>query len=388
MRLPLLLALLATLLLLTGIGLLLANQQVQSGNSDRQEVARELSETTEQLSLVVASGSDTTQVENAAANNTKWAQSDQLARLVAAGDVQVKELIESYGALDRLSGYDDAAAHEVNADWKMIREGLLSFNRSVQTVAQPEPQPEIQQPVAQDPPSIEVPESVLLLAADFEQIRARVTEGTREQSLIDVVNNSSLMWTQIVSSDGVDLQALVAEQQSYADELLQLSGAGTGNSLYGYYTSEQILQFVQRVKDIQLPAPVLPANDSSAVSEPVVNEQNPVEVASSAFVTEALLQLQASIAKFLDANTATRSSLINWLALASLATALLIFFTAFGQMMRTSRALRSLDIRENDVATRASASRARATRAPVSELIVQWQSLLAVVRCLSEMQIS
>jgi len=279
-----------------------------------------LSETTEQLSLVVASGSDTTQVENAAANNTKWAQSDQLARLVAAGDVQVKELIESYGALDRLSGYDDAAAHEVNADWKMIREGLLSFNRSVQTVAQPEPQPEIQQPVAQDPPSIEVPESVLLLAADFEQIRARVTEGTREQSLIDVVNNSSLMWTQIVSSDGVDLQALVAEQQSYADELLQLSGAGTGNSLYGYYTSEQILQFVQRVKDIQLPAPVLPANDSSAVSEPVVsepvvNEQNPVEVASSAFVTEALLQLQASIAKFLDTNTATRSSLINWLAL-------------------------------------------------------------------------
>jgi len=143
-KLPLLLASLAALLLLFGIGLLVANQQVQSGNSNRQEVARELSETTDQLSVVVASGSKAAQADNTAANNTQWAHSDQLARLVAAGDVQVKELIESYSVLDLLSGYDDAAAHEVNADWKMIREGLVSFNRSMQTAAKPVAQLESQ----------------------------------------------------------------------------------------------------------------------------------------------------------------------------------------------------------------------------------------------------
>ena len=142
--------------------------------------------------------------------------------------MQVKELIESYSALDLLSGYDDAAAHEVNADWKMIREGLVSFNRSMQTAAKPVAQPETQletQPETQtdtkadtkaevrQQPLIEVPQSVLL-ASDFEQIHARVIEGTREQALIDVVKNSSLVWTQITNSEGVDLQDLVLVQQA------------------------------------------------------------------------------------------------------------------------------------------------------------------------------
>lgn len=397
-KLPLLLASLAALLLLFGIGLLLVNQQVQSGNSNRQEVARELSETTDQLSVVVASGSKAAQADNTAANNAQWAHSDQLARLVAAGDVQVKELIESYSALDLLSGYDDAAAHEVNADWKMIREGLVSFNRSMQTaakpVAQPETQPETQTDTKADTkaevrqqPLIEVPQSVLLLASDFEQIHARVIEGTREQALIDVVKNSSLVWTQITNSEGVDLQDLVLVQQAYADDLLQLSGAGTDSSLYGYRTSDLIVRFVQRVKDIQLPL-LSPRSDQSLIqssgqlsgqssenSESIVREsvvQEPVSVApavvSSAFVSEALLQLQSSIAKFMDttSNVGNRNSLMNWLALAALATALLFLFTAFQQMLRAAFAGgRSPSAQEHDVrktagvATRADAPSGR-----------------------------
>ena len=160
-----------------------------------------------------------------------------------------------------------------------------------------------------------------------DRIRARVTEGTREQALIDVVNNSSLVWTQITNSEGVDLQDLVAVQQAYADELLQLSGAGTDSSLYGYRTSDLILRFVQRVKDIQLP-PLSPRSDQSLIqssgqssenSESIVREsivREPISVApavvSSAFVSEALLQLQSSIEKFMDttSNVGNRNSLM------------------------------------------------------------------------------
>ena len=236
-------------------------------------------------------------------------------------------------------------------------------------------------------PLIEVPQSVLLLASDFEQIHARVIEGTREQALIDVVKNSSLVWTQITNSEGVDLQDLVLVQQAYADDLLQLSGAGTDSSLYGYRTSDLIVRFVQRVKDIQLPL-LSPRSDQSLIqssgqlsgqssenSESIVREsvvQEPVSVApavvSSAFVSEALLQLQSSIAKFMDttSNVGNRNSLMNWLALAALATALLFLFTAFQQMLRAAFAGgRSPSAQEHDVrktagvATRADAPSGR-----------------------------
>ncbi len=356
MRLPLILALTGSLLLLFGTGLLLLNQQGQSSNSARQQIARDVSETVDQLSVVVAPKNVVAQTIQKSDSNNGWAQSDELARLIAAGDVQVKELVESYGVFNFLSLAPDAAdASEVNADWKMLREGLLSFNRSMQTAAQEVSQAETQQPESVAVPDAasssvtEVPQSVQALASDFEQIRARIAEGTRAQSLIDLVNNSSGVWQQINNSNGIGLQALVSQQQIYADELLRLSMVGTDSSLFGYYTSNQIFQFVQRVKNIQLPVPAL-VDDSSVAKPEVVREKITTApmVASNAFVTEALLQLQNSVAKFLGlaSNTAKRRNSINWMALAALATALLFLFTSLWQIIRAVKGTRSQVIDE------------------------------------------
>ena len=379
-RLPLLQAALAALLLLAGTGVLLVVLPGQSTNTERQRMAQGLSETAEQLTAVVASGS-----ANGAAN-TEWAQSDRLARLVAAGDVQVAELVESYGVLNFLSATEATAADEVNADWKMLREGLLSFNRSMLDAVQspqgtqdspsiPLPQtPQAPQPQAQTPQiQTQVPQSVRLLAADFAEIRSRVTEGTRVQPLIDLVDRSSLLWAQIVNSTGADLQVLITEQQINADELLRLSAAGTGSSLYGYYTSDLILNFVQRVKDIQLPASTTPSAEPPViveqvvVDEPVVRENGPAArvAAGHAFVTEALVQLQASNAEFLHltAKNSTRTNLIKWLALVALAIALLLLLAALWQMMRAAKAVHSLSTVEKDTPATAGAAKVADTAA-------------------------
>ena len=360
MQLPLYLVSLAAVSLLVGAVLLSLVQKGQSKNSARQQIARDLSITAEQLSVVVASGSGTANDSNGNTANstnrsTEWAQSDKLAQLVAAGDVQVKELDDSYSVFNFLSAESDSAvAREVNADWRLLREGLLSFNRSMQTTVQAtqsktQQTPSLPAPVTPTPSFTEVPKSIVALASEFEQIRARVTEGTREQPLIDLVNASSLVWTQIINNEGAGLRALVAEQQAYADELLRLSGVGTENSLYGFYTSDQIVNFVQRVKGIQLPATPV-AEESSVKKEPVVREiASPAPVVvSNAFVTEALLQLQSSIAKFLDITTNTRGRLIKWLATAALSTALLSLFAALWQMIRGAKSVRSSDDLETD----------------------------------------
>ena len=390
LKLPVWLASLGVLLLLFGVFLLLANQQHQSSNSARQQIALELSDTIEELTAVVTSDSNVVELSPESGGRDtsgEWAYSDRLARLVATGDVQVKELVESHGDLNLLLLQSNkTVASEIGADWKLLREGLVSFNRAMQAAPQVQTQPEAQpepetQPSSSTPaeaiPSItEVPQSVKVLASDFEQIRARVNEGTRSQPLLSLVNNSSLLWEEISNSQGVGLQALVAEQQSYADELLRLSGIGTDRSLFGFYTSDQILNFVQRVKNIQLPVPV-PATESSVVEQPVVREQPsaaPV-VVSNAFVTEALLQLQSSVSKFLGttANSDTRGSLINWLALAALTTALLMLFAALWQMIRAARAVKAFAFGEaaageRDVVTTADDSADRpATDRPATD---------------------
>ena len=92
------------------------------------------------------------------------------------------------------------------------------------------------------------------------------------------------------------------------------------------------------------------AEESSVKKEPVVREiASPAPVVvSNAFVTEALLQLQSSIAKFLDITTNTRGRSIKWLATAALSTALLSLFAALWQMIRGAKSVRSSDDLETD----------------------------------------
>jgi len=331
LRLPLLLASLATLLLLFSAGLLLFFLPGQTGTGERQQYALDLSKTASKISTLVES------------SDPEWAQSNELAQLVAVGDTQVERLSDTIGVFGMLSaGTDRSAAREVNADWKLVRDGLLSYNSQISLSKTPNATADgLQTEQNSVQTSTEVPDNLLALATGFEQIRARVAEGTRTQSLIDLVNNSSLVWTQISNSQGVGLGALVAQQKTYADELLRLSGIGTDSSLYGYYTSNQILDYIQRVQSIQLPADTVATTVAPVVVE---NVSKTAVVPSSTFVSEALLQLQNSIAKFTDKATGIgkRSNRIAWAALAGLLCALMLLLSALWKMMRAASALKSV----------------------------------------------
>jgi len=334
-RLPLVLASCAALLLVLSAGVLLFLLPGQTDNVERQQYALDLSETVSKVSTLVES------------NQAEWSQSNELAKLVAVGDTQVERLSDTNGLFGFLSASTaDSAAREINADWKLVRDGLLSYNSQNGLSKNPDvPADRLQAEKSPVQVSTEVPvdlpDDLVALATGFEQIRARVAEGTRTQSLIDLVNNASLVWTQVINSRGIGLRALVAQQKTYAEELLQLSGVGTNSSLYGYYTSNQILDYIQRVRSIQLP----PENRATAVEPVVVEKVSETEVIpGSAFVTEALLQLQKSIANFTDkaASIGTRNRLITWAALAGLLGTFVLLFSALRKMVSVARSWKSV----------------------------------------------
>jgi len=264
----------AALLLILGIGLLLLSFVQQSNASKNQQRAHQLADTVDQLSSIINT------------DNTDWVQSDQLAQLVVITDVQVSTLTESndgiFAFLSPVAKID--AAREVSADWKQLREGLLVLNQASREqqsridlteteTTEPETPPEIlvktesaQTTVVLDTRTAEakanslktpLPQEVVVLSQDYATLSSSVIQGTRMPAMLDLIAASSENWEQINNSQSEALPALIAQQQNYAEELLRLSGAGTQNSLFGYYISNQITDYAQRLKNIQLPDPQL-----------------------------------------------------------------------------------------------------------------------------------
>ncbi len=387
-RLPLLPASLAAFLLLLGTGLLFFSLFKESHSANTRQSTAELASTVDQLARVVN------------VDSTQWVHSDQLAQLVASADTQINRLDhlnDSFFAWS-WSGNKVASVRNVGADWKLLREGLLSFNKAnidqailnqanlnQTSTEQINPnQPENPAPAASPSPAIDagagLVESVqiiipsdfakqsIALAKNFEVIRESVKDSTRRQALIDLVEVTSATWTQINSSNAEALVGLLELQQEYADELLQLSGAGTQQSLFGYYNSNQIVDYVQGVKSIpplkqvvsvvSTPAEV-PAGEASAVTatemapeeiKPEPMQPEPMQSAqingstplSSAFVTQALTPLQESVAGLgnIIASETDRGNLIKWFGLAGLTASLLLLLSAISRMTHAADILK------------------------------------------------
>lgn len=339
-RQPLLLASLAALLLLISTGLLLLSFLDGSNAANTRLSSQELANTVEQLTTVVSTDS------------AEWVQSDRLAQLVASADVQVSRL---NGLHDGMSAYlttaaGAASARAVNADWNLLRDGLLSFNQAslnqAESVADSVADSGAESvPVSEDTTdTVQVPRDILpaevkTLAQDFETIGTSVIQGTRLQSLLDLVNDTSNNWQQINSDNVSDPAFLIAQQKDYADELLLLTGAGTESSLFGYYTSNQIIDYVQQVKNIRLIEQEVSPEASPVKDIVAVNDSAPI---SKAFVTEALVSLKESVAGLLDNNASEKnnSNLFSWLGLAGLIASLLLLLSAISQMMNAANALK------------------------------------------------
>ena len=382
-RFPVLPVTVALSLLLLGIGLFLLSFVQQSTALKNQQGAQALADSVRQLSSMMNT------------DNADWVQSDELAQLVVSTDVQINTLAElNDGFFTFLSPQANLnAAREVSADWKLLREGLLVLNQASReqqrqrTLAettppetQPETPPEILVKTESDQTTVvldtraadaktntlktPVPQEVLLLAQDYSAISSNVIQGTRTPALIDLIALASDRWAQIENGQADALPALLALQQDYAEELLQLSGAGTQNALFGYYISNQIIDYAQRVKNIQLTDPqpqpgpqpgpqpdpqqgqvrlVLPL---SAGEPAVVNEVDVTDAAplNSAFVTEALLSLQESIGRLLDisAGEINGGHVFNWIGLAGLTVALLLLLSALSTIFRATDVLKEL----------------------------------------------
>jgi len=369
----------AALLLILGIGLLLLSFVQQSNASKNQQRAHQLADTVDQLSSIINT------------DNTDWVQSDQLAQLVVITDVQVSTLTESndgiFAFLSPVAKID--AAREVSADWKQLREGLLVLNQASREqqsridlteteTTEPETPPEIlvktesaQTTVVLDTRTAEakanslktpLPQEVVVLSQDYATLSSSVIQGTRMPAMLDLIAASSENWEQINNSQSEALPALIAQQQNYAEELLRLSGAGTQNSLFGYYISNQITDYAQRLKNIQLPdpqlQPQLPEQLQEQSQEPLQAEPDQAQTAeplpaaapaaasdtdpaplSTAFVKEALLSLQQSVSRLLNVSTGESSSVFNWIGLAGLTVAMLVLLSALSNMFRSANAL-------------------------------------------------
>lgn len=327
------LASLAALMLLLSIGLLVFVLPDRADTQAKQQSTVELSKTVSRLTGLVT------------ANGSSWAQSDELARLIAAGDMQVQELRQSTGVTGRiLPTAKSSVVSEVSADWKLLREGLVAFNQSGQFTP-PITATEATStsaPVAQSNQVLVPSTDLALIAANFESVRARVLEGTRDQTLIELVNSTSLLWAGVNSAaiDATALTTLVSQQQAYARDLITLTKVGTDNSLYGYYTSQQIIDYAQAVEGIQL---VTVESPRAEASPPVRSTAASAAPVNSRFVTEALAQLKLSVQKALadNASSSTNSGRLIWLGLAGLVTSLLLLLSALRKMKYAASSWRS-----------------------------------------------
>jgi len=273
-KLPFLPLSLAALLLALSTFTLLYTYFDKTTASDRQQGSVELSDTVNQLSEVIAN-------ENRATDNG-----------ATATDAQVDDLVGvNEGISAALSSAENReGVREVSADWALLREGLVAFNQSMnnsnrQTGQQVKPEPvdsALVEPVTTVPDatvkktSVSIPASILAsmtgLATDFEAIRQRVIESTRAQPLIDLVNNTSNTWARVSSTNNDGLPGIIEQQKANADELLQLARVGTDESLFGYYTSNQINDYVQRLGNIQLPDSTIAAPAAAAATPEIPPE--------------------------------------------------------------------------------------------------------------------
>lgn len=365
-RLPLLPASLAAFLLLLSTALLLFSVFNESNRVRTGYTAMELKSTVDQLSEVVKTES------------SDWVQGDQLAQLVASADTQVDQLDQAGDGYLSIFWSDSKAAsvRNVSADWKLVREGLLSFNQandSQATVNQvsvdhvpvaeskrPSNQPTTTQSVQITVPA-DFPNQSAALAQSFEAIRVSIIEGTRLQSLIDLVESTAANWQQINSPDTRSLAELVTGQQDLADELLQLTGAGTDKALFGYYTSNQIVDYVQRIKAVTLLEQVVPTisdQPQQKAGEPTVeaavaasagesadnesSQSSQLSTLSNAFVSQALAPLQESVANLGSVVLAEsdQGNLFKWLGLSGLLASLMLLLSAITKMSHVADILK------------------------------------------------
>ncbi len=359
-RLPIIPASLAALLLVLSGALLLFGFFEQSNHVRKQQSSLDIASTVDRLSTVVN------------AESTEWVQSDKLAQLVASADVQVARLAElSDGSYTFNNPHD--SVREVGADWTLVREALLALNnagRDQNNKAAPDlvlesPVKTESLKVASAPARKKlVQPEITELAQAFKTIQTSVTEGTRDQLLLDLVNVAASDWQPVLSGQVESVETTVAQQKKHAETLLRLSGAGTDNSLFGYYTANSIVDYAQRVKAISLAADVAlpesvplesdpPESDPSASdpsestpSEPAPLMEAPVEDSGSlntAFISEALASLEQSIAKLVSTTageSVVRNS-VNWFALAGLVASLLLLLSAITKMAKAAGVLKA-----------------------------------------------
>ena len=354
-RLPIIPASLAALLLVLSGALLLFGFFEQSNHVRKQQSSLDIASTVDRLSTVVN------------AESTEWVQSDKLAQLVASADVQVARLAElSDGSYTFNNPHD--SVREVGADWTLVREALLALNnagRDQNNKAAPDlvlesPVKTESLKVASAPARKKlVQPEITELAQAFKTIQTSVTEGTRDQLLLDLVNVAASDWQPVLSGQVESVETTVAQQKKHAETLLRLSGAGTDNSLFGYYTANSIVDYAQRVKAISLAADVAlpesvplesdpPESDPSAStpSEPEPVMEALVEDSGSlntAFISEALASLEQSIAKLVSTTageSVVRNS-VNWFALAGLVASLLLLLSAITKMAKAAGVLKA-----------------------------------------------
>ena len=137
---------------------------------------------------------------------------DLMAQSTAVGNLQSKSLRDSSSGTNT-TGFTSAeteiklAAATLDADWLALREKLSNLPQPVVT---PAPAPIKAQP------QIQLPSRLVSLGTEFENIQARVTEGTQSVPLRQLVNETSNTWQRIQTMT-------VAEEIQQSVQLLKLS---------------------------------------------------------------------------------------------------------------------------------------------------------------------
>ncbi len=350
-RLPLPAVVVATIVLLASICLLTFDALDQYSAVDHSQNAALLDTSVRQLSDFI--------------DNNDPLLSEPLAPMVASIDVQVDALTtKNNSVVALLTLRATEVVREVSADWKLLRKELLaveSASLSESSQAKAENTDGLraalteQVIVAAKPVDAENLQTLFIevdtLAQSFEVIQTSINEGTRLTPLIDLVNLIAQTWRQANSANIELIDPLIEDQKRYADELLLLTGVSGQSALFGYYTSNQIIEYVQRVNALTVP-------ESSVVS--VVEPPTPVAPAAMvqaetsqplnrAFIAETLASLQDSVSRLVISYSAgSGGNIIRWAGLLGLLASLLLLI---GAISRMSLAADRLSVRPAAVAT-------------------------------------
>lgn len=204
------------------------------------------------------------------------ASSDQLAKVVALGDVQTSKLHGS-GLSWFKSSAMQKATKELDIDWLTLRTELLKLNASVASV-----------PVAKvETVTRELPENaqsvstdlVQQLASDYDTLFLRLFEGTQSSSVRQLATDISAMWSRAAAQSykTVDQAELQLHTQR-AQELIDITRVNTDQSLFGYQISNQINAYANRLGTAMLdtPVPIPPPTPTVIQNTPVRTTDNTV----------------------------------------------------------------------------------------------------------------